>query len=143
MEMNRDRRRKVGSVQDGRAYTEACSSAKPHPFFSNVAARKEEALLPASQRPTVKMDAPPTVEHFLHLDPFASSVQHSGASSSRKKVKIAMYDLDGTLIEPKSGAKFPKDGGDWKWWHAKVKPKLAEAYEQGFVNCSSPSLMQC
>ncbi|KAJ9108508.1 hypothetical protein QFC20_003414 [Naganishia adeliensis] len=78
------------------------------------------------------MDAPPTVEHFLHLDPFASIVEDSGASSSTKKVKIAMYDLDGTLIQPKSGAKFPKDAGDWRWWHGKVKPKLAEAHEQDF-----------
>ena len=44
-----------------------------------------------------------------------------------------MYDLDGTLIQPKSGNKFPKNADDWKWWHAKVKPKLAEAHSQGYV----------
>jgi bifunctional polynucleotide phosphatase/kinase len=110
---------------------DAAASAKPHPFFSSVAARKAEALLPESERPTVKVDAPPTVEHWLHLDPFATLAEDGGASTSTKKIKIAMYDLDGTLILPKSGAKFPKNAEDWKPWHPKVKPKLAEAHEQG------------
>jgi bifunctional polynucleotide phosphatase/kinase len=32
-----------------------------------------------------------------------------------EKKFIAAFDLDGSLIVPKSGAKFPKDEGDWMW----------------------------
>ncbi|GHJ88845.1 hypothetical protein NliqN6_5247 [Naganishia liquefaciens] len=105
--------------------------SKSHTFFSSFAARKEEAKLPPSRRSTVKQDAPKTVEHFLHLDPFATNTGESSSSTSKKRIRIAMYDLDGTLIQPKSGNKFPKNADDWKWWHAKVKPKLAEAHSQG------------
>lgn len=104
--------------------------AKPHTFFSNFAARKEEAQLPPTQRATVRIEAPPTVEHYLHLDPFASSESSNAGSSSSNKVKIAMYDLDGTLIQPKSGARFPKDATDWKWWDPTVKAKLAEVHRE-------------
>ncbi|KAI5451606.1 DNA kinase/phosphatase Pnk1, variant 2 [Naganishia albida] len=105
---------------------------KQHPFFSNSAARKRESLLPDSEKSTVKLDAPPTVEHWLHLDPFATLPTDSSTSTSTKKIKIAMYDLDGTLIKPASGVKFPKNAEDWKPWDHTVKPKLAEAHEQGF-----------
>lgn len=131
--MNRDPKRKVGQA------TTECTcglittdhTAKQHAFFSNFATRKEEAQLPPSQRSTVKQTSPPTVEHFLHLDPFASSIGESSSSPSTKPIKIAMYDLDGTLIEPKNGKGFPKSATDWKWWDVRVKPKLTEAHAQG------------
>jgi hypothetical protein len=131
--MNRDPKRKVGlaTIIRTRGPMTTDPTAKQHAFFSNFATRKEEAQLPPSQRSTVKQTSPPTVEHFLHLDPFVSSTGESSSSSSTKPIKIAMYDLDGTLIEPKNGKGFPKSATDWKWWDVRVKPKLAEAHAQG------------
>lgn len=34
---------------------------------------------------------------------------------------IAGFDMDGTLISTKSGAKFPKNADDWQWWDKSVK----------------------
>ena len=42
-------------------------------------------------------------------------------------------DKDSTLIATKSGAKHPKDGTDWRWWHASVPKKLKELHFDGFV----------
>jgi len=44
---------------------------------------------------------------------------------------IAAFDLDGTLIQTKSGHKFPKDKSDWRWVDDNVKQKLKEQYKKG------------
>jgi len=46
--------------------------------------------------------------------------------------KIACFDLDHTLICPKTDAKFPKNRSDWKWMFPQVPKKLQELYEKGF-----------
>ena len=38
--------------------------------------------------------------------------------------KIAGFDLDYTLIKPKSGKKFPENSSDWKWLYPEVKSNL-------------------
>lgn len=46
-----------------------------------------------------------------------------------KKVKVAAFDMDSTLIEPKSGIKFGRGPNDWRWWNdlvTKVLKKYAE-----------------
>ena len=40
--------------------------------------------------------------------------------------KIAAFDLDYTLIKPKSGKKFPIDKNDWEWMYSNVPNKLKE-----------------
>ena len=37
---------------------------------------------------------------------------------------IASFDMDDTLIKPKSGAKFAKSATDWIWWHPNVPERL-------------------
>lgn len=39
---------------------------------------------------------------------------------------LASFDLDHTIISPKSGNVFPKDKDDWKLWNPIVKSKLIE-----------------
>ena len=55
-----------------------------------------------------------------------------GRSSDFSRDKVAGFDMDSTLVEPKSGAKFPKDANDWKWWHESVPKKLKELYDTGY-----------
>jgi len=46
--------------------------------------------------------------------------------------KVALFDLDGTLIKPKGGRKFPRDADDWGWWDSAVKSKLSSTASEGF-----------
>jgi len=46
-------------------------------------------------------------------------------------VKVAFFDLDGTLIRVRSGAKWPKGETDWAWWNGTVKEKVKKVYEDG------------
>lgn len=47
-------------------------------------------------------------------------------------VKIAAFDLDHTLIKPKSGKTFPIDKYDWKILNEFVIPKLHSLYSQNY-----------
>ncbi|KZT54581.1 PNK3P-domain-containing protein [Calocera cornea HHB12733] len=58
--------------------------------------------------------------------------QHGTYLTPPSRPKVAAFDLDGTLIEPKSGAKFAKDHMDWRWWGLHVLKKLKQAHEDGF-----------
>jgi bifunctional polynucleotide phosphatase/kinase len=100
-----------------------------HPFFS--------------AKPTTLgnfVSSPPTVCHFLHLDPFktetkpeSAPVPEAGPSSGliRKSVTIVFYDLDGTLIKPRSGSEFPSGRADWTWWDVSVPGKMKAEWEEG------------
>ena len=46
---------------------------------------------------------------------------------------IAAFDLDYTLIKPKSGKKFPVDKNDWEWMYPNVPDKLKEYYENKYT----------
>jgi len=50
---------------------------------------------------------------------------------SKPSEKVAGFDMDGTLVFPKSGAKFPKNRSDWSWWHEKVVPRLQQLHKDG------------
>ncbi|EEB07583.1 DNA kinase/phosphatase Pnk1 [Schizosaccharomyces japonicus yFS275] len=46
--------------------------------------------------------------------------------------RIIAFDLDGTLIRPKSGRTFPKDENDWVWLYGDIVPKrLREEHASG------------
>ena len=47
-------------------------------------------------------------------------------------VKIASFDMDGTLIEPVSNKRFGNGPRDWRFWDPKVKTKLDELHKEGF-----------
>lgn len=49
-----------------------------------------------------------------------------------KRGKVAAFDLDGTLIKPKSGNIRPGTSEDWMFWHNSVPKKLKEAHEAGY-----------
>jgi bifunctional polynucleotide phosphatase/kinase len=47
---------------------------------------------------------------------------------SENPIKMACFDLDQTLITPKSGKKFPINSDDWKWLYESV-PNVLKKYE--------------
>ncbi|CAH1164190.1 unnamed protein product [Phaedon cochleariae] len=46
--------------------------------------------------------------------------------------KIAAFDIDGTIIKTKSGARFPKDGDDWVLNYSDIPQQLKALYEDGY-----------
>ncbi|KDQ18126.1 hypothetical protein BOTBODRAFT_104942 [Botryobasidium botryosum FD-172 SS1] len=87
-----------------------------HPFFSNPgAAAPKVSSGPVQWLPSIGG----TCLHGTHLDPPYSS-------------KVVLFDIDGTLVQPKSGMKHPVDHKDWKWWRPEVVPKLKECHRDGF-----------
>lgn len=65
-----------------------------------------------------------------HLIANLPKVTTSAASSST--LKIAAFDLDGTLVDTESGSKFARNSSDWKWFNDSVLPKLEELHEQKY-----------
>ncbi|KAH6986306.1 DNA kinase/phosphatase Pnk1 [Ilyonectria sp. MPI-CAGE-AT-0026] len=46
-----------------------------------------------------------------------------------KRMKIAAFDLDSTLISTASGKKHGSGASDWKWWDNRVPGRLREMYQ--------------
>ncbi|KAG8953997.1 hypothetical protein FRC04_000981 [Tulasnella sp. 424] len=97
------------------AKSESASTSNVHPFF-----------LPKAGGATSPIQwlgwLGGTCRHGVHLQPKSSA-------------KVAAFDLDGTLIKPKSGARFAKDHEDWKWWTdgTVIPKKLKELDEEGYA----------
>lgn len=51
----------------------------------------------------------------------------------RHRKKLAMFDMDWTLIKPTEGRKFPKDISDWEWLRPSVPEKVKSYYEKGYA----------
>ncbi|CAE6469007.1 unnamed protein product [Rhizoctonia solani] len=67
----------------------------------------------------VRQVGPATCLYGIHLEQKPTS-------------KVAMFDLDDTLITRKSGKRFSDDSDDWKLWTTNVGDKLREAVSNGF-----------
>lgn len=46
--------------------------------------------------------------------------------------KIAMFDMDGTLITTKRGKGFPRSADDWKFFSENVPEKIQEKHSEGY-----------
>jgi bifunctional polynucleotide phosphatase/kinase len=55
--------------------------------------------------------------------------------SELKYSKIAAFDLDHTLIRPKSGNVHPKDENDWQWLYPNTKKILEHLYKNRYTIC--------
>ncbi|KIM19934.1 hypothetical protein M408DRAFT_82801, partial [Serendipita vermifera MAFF 305830] len=53
--------------------------------------------------------------------------------TSHKTGRIALFDLDQTLILTNSGFRFPQDENDWKWFSSKVPIKLKQLHAEGYA----------
>jgi hypothetical protein len=81
---------------------------------------------PAAPAPVKKAAAAP--ETSPAPDSAAAAV-----ASPAARVRVAFFDLDGTLILTASGAKWPRDGADWRFWSAAVPGQLKALHEDGCV----------
>ncbi|GLC56035.1 hypothetical protein PLESTB_001057500 [Pleodorina starrii] len=50
----------------------------------------------------------------------------------KPNTKIAGVDLDGTMVNTKSGAQFPKDAADWKWFNKATPDVIRSYHDRGF-----------
>lgn len=47
--------------------------------------------------------------------------------------KMAAFDYDWTMVNPKDGSIFPTDIDDWKWLYPTIPEKIKQYYEDGFM----------
>lgn len=85
-------------------------------------------MFPKTSRKTSKSIKP--IQH-----PSSLIILHHGdhpESTSKEPVKLAVFDLDGTLIVPKTKNMYPKNPNDWKLRFDEIKPKLEKLVSSGF-----------
>lgn len=68
----------------------------------------------------------------LLIGAFAPRDKHQSVTDAHSTVKVAAFDLDGTIIRPKSGRIRPVDSDDWELWDPIVPSKIQKAREEGF-----------
>jgi bifunctional polynucleotide phosphatase/kinase len=61
----------------------------------------------------------------------AKGVVH-GDCGTKASDKVLALDMDGTIIKPKSGAKFAKNADDWVFLNDKVATTLKEYHDKGY-----------
>ena len=76
---------------------------------------------------------PPFTHNTWHSFPDSTtpSILYNFAYNRDYATAMHVFDMDGTLITTKSGAKFAKDVFDWKILYPNVISTLREAYDQG------------
>jgi bifunctional polynucleotide phosphatase/kinase len=60
------------------------------------------------------------------------AIDETGYDLLEKKIKIASFDLDNTLITTKGKHIFPKNKDDWKFLNNNVENKIKNLYNSGF-----------
>ncbi|KAG6910893.1 hypothetical protein DXG01_006576 [Tephrocybe rancida] len=91
---------------------------RTHPFFNK------------------KADAEPSNGPFQWLEPLGStrSCLHGVNLQPKPSVKVAAFDLDGTVIKSGFGTgKKYMAFTDWEWWRASVPTKLKEVVDSGYA----------
>lgn len=98
-------------------------------FFTPASQKpKTEARVAWSER-RVDEGTPPTllVARYTHPE------QEDASKPRETPIKLALFDLDGTLITTASGKKFGGDPADWKWWDPSVPTRLRTLHAEGYV----------
>lgn len=55
-----------------------------------------------------------------------------GTTEISHNARLAVFDLDGTLIKTASGKKFPVDSDDWTWLYGSTKSTLRKLLKKGY-----------
>lgn len=54
------------------------------------------------------------------------------AGAPQPSARLALFDLDQTLIDTQSGRAFPTSAQDWRWLNAHVVARLQQAHAEGY-----------
>lgn len=96
--------------------------------------KSNNAILTASKSPSFYNNWR-TVPHLISNVPLETSLE----DHHKPPVKVAAFDLDGTLVQTKSGHTFTRGPNDWKLWksphqqESMVVPKIRQLIDQGYV----------
>ncbi|KAF3992439.1 hypothetical protein FT663_00719 [Candidozyma haemuli var. vulneris] len=71
------------------------------------------------------------ITNFPEKKAFGEYVKDQGQDV--KKLKLACFDLDGTLVKTRSGSSFARSPGDWVWFTDKAKQSVAEQVSKGYL----------
>ena len=67
------------------------------------------------------------------LDDTLFRLSYKCSSQEQYSSKIAMFDLDHTLVKPRQAKKYPKNSTDWMWWDRTILQRLSDINEKGFT----------
>ena len=67
-----------------------------------------------------------------HLNDSVYYLTHLTKTPTSHGVKIASFDIDGTIITTKSGNTFAKNIDDWKFLYDSIPSMLASYHQQGY-----------
>ncbi|XP_050305522.1 uncharacterized protein F21D5.5 [Anthonomus grandis grandis] len=102
---------------------------------------KEATVIGEPKPKKPKMDFPifNTQKVTLHSSEFKGGVWEETkellfftSPDIKPRNKVASFDIDGTIITPKSGARFPKDPDDWMWNIHDVGKHLKKLFDEEF-----------
>jgi hypothetical protein len=97
--------------------------------------RELQPLFTRSQglRATSAPISPDIVSSLEWSSPFGPTCLSGEANNvtTPTRERVALFDLDGTLITSKSGARVPIESDDWKWLYQEVPIKLRQLHLDG------------
>ncbi|KAG2453127.1 hypothetical protein HYH02_002455 [Chlamydomonas schloesseri] len=99
------------------------------PLSDSDSDRKPRKKAAAAARGKKSLDAFTTDEGWSFEPP---SIFYKEYGDAQPGDKIAAFDLDGTLVNTKSGATFAKDDLDWKWYNKSAPEKIQAYADEGY-----------
>ncbi len=92
--------------------------------------QEEEAEEPEEEAPNKKSKGDSKERNGMkwHED---GTLYYLTCSDYKGSDKIVGFDMDSTLVEPKSGAKFPRNRTDWVWLYPEIPDKLKQLHKDG------------
>jgi bifunctional polynucleotide phosphatase/kinase len=113
---------------------------------THVAGRRQRAADDASDvnagvAAAARVAVPVSLKHWALVGPNKSVMWLNAETATagqqppppRASIKVAAFDMDDTLITPKSGKVFATSALDWRWLTPNTVDKLAELRRGGFV----------
>ena len=105
--------------------------SRPNSHKAISKASKQSSMLQfIASKAFEKEQDPSNGSHMTGTWEWINTVKMYRYGNQSKSKKIAIFDLDYTLISTQSGRKFPKDEHDWRWLMPSVAPKVRGLYEQ-------------